>query len=111
MTVFRNGVFQHPLIPGNLKSTITSVLSSKPKWPGLSDDSERDGRFSRLEELDDMRPLGHDVDVQAGERASWTNGNGTGMATDIAVPNRRIGVKTEVVVETSERLAYNDRLY
>ena len=58
-----------------------------------------------------MRPLGHDVDVQAGERASWMNGDGAGMPTDIAVPSRRIGVKTEVVVETSERLAYNDRLY
>ena len=86
-------------------------MSSKPKRPGLSENSEGDGGFSRLEEMDDLRPLGHDVDVHAGKRASSMSGIGSGMATDIAVPSRRIGVRTEVVVETSERLAYNDRLY
>lgn len=59
----------------------------------------------------DLRPLGHDVDVHAGNRASSMSGNGVGMPADIAVPSRRIGVKTEVVIRTSERLAYNDRLY
>ena len=61
--------------------------------------------------MDDLRPLGHGVDVHAGKRASRMSGNGSGMQTDIAVPSSRIGVTTEVVVETSERLAYNDRLY
>ena len=61
--------------------------------------------------MDDLRPLGHGVDVHAGKRASSISRDGAGTSTDIAVPNSRIGVKTEVKVETSERLAYNDRLY
>ena len=77
----------------------------------MSDDSERDGRFSRLEEMDDLRPLGHDVDVHAVKRASSMNEDEARMSTDIAVPSSRIGVTTEVVVETSDRLVYNDRLY
>lgn len=61
--------------------------------------------------MDDLRPLGHDVDVHAGKRASSMNGDEARMSTDIAVPSSRIGVTTEVVVETSDRLVYNDRLY
>ena len=84
-------------------------MSSKPKWGG---DSELDGSFSRLDEMDNLRPLGNGVEVVTGTRAAPENGNeGEGMPTDIAVPSRRIGVKTDIVVETSERLIYNDRLY
>ena len=36
---------------------------------------------------------------------------GAGREREMAVPSWRIGVKTDVVVETSERLVYNDRLY
>ena len=113
VTIIRNGVFQHPLIQKSFKSTITSVMSSKPKWGGDSTSSEVDGRFSRLEEMDEMRPLGHGVVVGTGTRATSTIGKdeGADMPADLAVPSRGIKVKTDVVVETSERLTYNDRLY
>lgn len=91
---------------------MSSVLSSKPKWGEESHSSEHDGRFSRLDEMDDLRPLGHGVNVRAGESTTSMNrGDGAGVDPGMVVPSRRIGVKTDVVVETSERLAYNDRLY
>ena len=91
---------------------MTSVMSSKPKWGGESTHSEHDGRFSRLDEMDDLRPLGHGVEVRTGTRApSMTGTELADMPTKMAVPSRRIGVKTDIVVETSERLTYNDRLY
>lgn len=88
-------------------------MSSKPKWGGgESTSSEVDGRFSRLDEMDDLRPLGHGVEVRSGTRAASKAGNeGAGLPAEMVVPSRRIGVKTDVVVETSERLTYNDRLY
>ena len=91
---------------------MTSVISSKSKWGAESTKSEVDGRFSRLDEMDDLRPLGHDVEVSTGTRAPSRSGDeGADIPTSMAVPARRIGVKTDVVVETSERLTYNDRLY
>ena len=87
-------------------------MSSKPKWGGDSTSSEVDGGFSRLDEMDDLRPLGHGVKVGTGTRPTSMTGNeGAGMPTEMAVPSTRIGVKTDVVVETSERLPYNDRLF
>lgn len=96
-------------MPKSLKSTITSVMSSKPKWGG---DSELDGSFSRLDEMNDLRPLGHGVQVGTGPQVMDKAGDeGAVMSSEMTVPSRRIGVKTDVVVETSERLTYNDRLY
>ena len=78
----------------------------------MSTSSEIDGRFSRLDEMDDLRPLGHEVEIGTESRdMSLTGNEGAGMSTGMAVPSRRIGVKTDVIVETSERLTYNDRLY
>ena len=83
-------------------------MSSKPKWGGgESNSSERDGRFSRLDEMDDFRTLGHVAKVNA----AIDEEEGAGMPMEMIVPITRIGVKTDVVVETSERLTYNDRLY
>ena len=82
------------------------MISTKPKWGGESASSEQDGRFSRLDEMDDLRPLGHKVAVGRGNEDE-----GTGAPAEMAVPSRRIGVTTDVIVETSERLTYNDRLY
>ena len=71
-----------------------------------------DGSFSRLDEMDNIPPLGHEAEVRTGTRATSTSGKeGGDRSTDMAVPSQRIGVKKEVVVETSERLTYNDRLY
>lgn len=108
VTVLRNGVFQHPLVQRTLKSNITSVMSSKPKWAGgESHSSEPDGRFSRLDEMDDLRPLGHVAKING----AMDEEEATRMPIEMLVPSTRIGVKTDVVVETSDRLTYNDRLY
>lgn len=112
VTVLRNGVFQHPLIPKSLRSTLTSGTSSKPKWGGESAGS--DGPFSHLDEMDDLRPLGHGVQIDSRPRVKATGGDeesGMPKEMEMAVPSTRIGVKTDIVVETSERLTYNDRLY
>ena len=82
-------------------------MSSRPRWTGVeSASSERNGRFDRLDEMDDLRPLGHVANVNAG-----MNEEENGLPSGMVVPSSRIAVKTDVVVETSERLAYNDRLY
>ena len=72
---------------------MTSVTSSK--YNGNSNG------FSQLDEADDLRPLGHRVDVRAREEG----------AVEMEVPKKGIGVVTDFKVETEERLVYNDRLY
>ena len=80
-------------------------------------DNNVGGRFTRLdEEMDDLRPLGHDVkvghggdDVEGGGGQAGGAGGGGGIGME--VPSSGIGVKTDVIVETSGRYAYNDRLY
>ena len=89
-----------------------SIMSSKPKWKGDSEYSEQDSRFSRLEEMDDLQPYGHGVRVHAGGKPKASDAReDAGNPHTMAVPSSRIGVKTDVVVETIERPAYNDRLY
>ena len=89
-------------------------MSSKPRWGKHATKSENDGRFSQLDEMDDLRPLGHGVQISTGMRAEDGVGDGAeeGLAEiEMGVPSEGIKVKTDVVVETSERLIYNDRLY
>ena len=87
---------------------MTTVASSK-----YNGDSGFDGGFSQLDEGDDLRPLGHRVEVRT-EREGAREGEEerrevTPMEMD--VPRWKIGVRTDVKVETEERLVYNDRLY
>lgn len=85
-------------------------MSSKPRWGKHATNSEVDGRFSQLDEMDDLRPLGHGVQISTGMTAG-DGAEGDLAEIEMGVPSRRIKVKTDVVVETSERLIYNDRLY
>ena len=98
------------------------LSNSRNKWPGGDLSSgEHDGRFSKLDELDDLAPSGHGVKVLAGKMAGAGNRRerndgrleegGTPSSPGMVVPSMRIGVRTDVVVEISDRLAYNDRLY
>ncbi|MDI1491216.1 MAG: hypothetical protein OHK93_002423 [Ramalina farinacea] len=109
VTALNRGVFQHPLLRNRLRSTTKSGSSSGRKWFG-SKGTNSDGRFSSLDENnDDLAPLGHGVSVRGGMDAkeqSLEHGD-----VEMQVPQSGIGVKTDVVVSTSERLAYNDRLY
>ncbi|KAL8677063.1 MAG: hypothetical protein Q9224_007225, partial [Gallowayella concinna] len=63
----------------------------------------RMGEFS--EELD--MPLGHAVDVYGGR----VEGDGEQGTPSMELPERGIRVKTEVVLVSSERLDYRDRLF
>ena len=87
-------------------------MSSKPKRGQESTNSALGGRFSQLDEMDDLRPLGHGAEAYPGTRSPSITGNGdAGIPEEMAVPSRRIGVKTDIVVERTDRLSYNDRLY
>ena len=70
--------------------------------------------FTPLDDSDDLKPLGHDVSVQGG---GGKVGVGEGAGCDgggeegVEMPRQGISVKTEVILSTSDRLFYNDRLF
>lgn len=106
ITIINRGVFNHPLVRTTIKSS--SGLSSKKHW-GSSKAKPSDGSFSRFsntDEHDDLRPLGHGVSVRGG-RAD----DGHPDMEDVELPPHVIKVRTEVTLNTSDRLDYNDRLY
>ncbi|KAL8955608.1 MAG: hypothetical protein Q9193_006603 [Seirophora villosa] len=82
----------------------TSHSSAPGKWiKGRGSKGNKNGEeFSRLDEWEDKnRPMGHDVSVRGG-------GGEVEMGE---VPREGIQVKTEVVLVSSERLEYEDRLF
>lgn len=82
----------------------TSHSSRSAKWiKGRGSKGNKNGEeFSRLDEWEDRnRPMGHDVTVRGG-------GGEVEMGE---VPREGIQVKTEVVLVSSERLEYEDRLF
>ncbi|KAL8812469.1 MAG: hypothetical protein Q9200_000998 [Gallowayella weberi] len=104
-------------VAASLKSKISSqsTLSQKSSrwlmWGGSGHSGSKESNsssFSRMgefaEELD--MPLGHEVDVYGGRMEG--NGDGT---TSMEIPERGIRVKTEVVLVSSARLDYRDRLF
>lgn len=102
-SVAGKGFANAPLIKSALHST--GGASSRRMWEsGKSRPS--DGTFSQLDETDDLRPLGHDVSVRGGRV------NGTEADTEaIELPQQGIEVRTEVILSSSDRLHYNDRLF
>lgn len=69
------------------------------------------GAFSQLDEQsDDLRPLGHDVSVRGG-RGEEQGVQEENDVEAIELPRQGISVRTEVILSTSERLYYNDRLF
>ena len=94
-----------------------SANMGSPKWKfgisqgfGCSKGKDCDRTFSRLNEQRDhpTKLLGHNVSVRGGRL------NGTGDPGDCeswVLPPRGIQVKTEVVLVSSERLNYQDRLF
>lgn len=70
------------------------------------------GAFSQLDEQsDDLRPLGHDVSVQGGGSRGEQGQREENDVEAIELPRQGISVRTEVILSTSERLYYNDRLF
>ncbi len=76
-------------------------------WESGKNGRPADGAFSQLYEPDDLRPLGHDVSVRGGP---VEQSDGTDIEA-LEMPEQGIKVKTEVILSTSERLYYNDRLF
>jgi len=100
VTIVTQGVFNHPLVRSTLASH--NGYSSKRPWRSSKGKSS-DGPFSHLDEVEDLRPLGHGISVRGGQ------GQQEGGAMEL--PEHGIDVRTEITWETSERLDYNDRLY
>ncbi|KAI4188042.1 MAG: hypothetical protein L6R41_002419 [Letrouitia leprolyta] len=92
------------LIPKNLSlRTYSSGSGQWLKGKGIKGGNNDHDDFSRLEEIEESGGLGNDVAVVGG-----VEGKGIEMG---AVPERGIKVETEVVLISSERLDYKDRLF
>ncbi|CAD6575386.1 MAG: hypothetical protein ASARMPREDX12_007248 [Alectoria sarmentosa] len=82
-----------------------SGTSSRRMWES-GKGRPNDGTFSQLDEPDDLRPLGHDVSVRGGK----VDGSQPDVEA-MELPEQGIKVQTEVILSTSDRLYYNDRLF
>ena len=103
VSVAGKGFANAPLVRSTLHSTGTA--SSRRIW-GSSKGKSSDGTFSQLDEPDDLRPLGHDVAVRGGRV-----GQSQPDIEELEMPPSGINVRTEVILSTSDRLHYNDRLF
>lgn len=103
VTIVTQGVFNHPLVRSTLASH--SGVSSKRPWRS-SKGKFSDGSFSHLDEVEDLRPLGHGILVRGGRLNQDQREEGA-----VELPQHGINVRTEITWETSNRLDYNDRLY
>ena len=103
VSVAGKGFANAPLVKSTLHSTGTA--SSRRIW-GSGKGKSSDGTFSQLDEPDDLRPLGHDVAVRGG-RVSQSQPD----IEELEMPQSGINVRTEVILSTSDRLHYNDRLF
>lgn len=103
VSVARQRFANAPLVRSTLHST--GGTSSRRLWES-GKGRPNDGTFSQLDEPDDLRPLGHDVSVRGGR------GNETQPEVEaMELPQTGINVRTEVILSTSDRLHYNDRLF
>ena len=106
ITIATRGVFNHPFVKHTVQSGSSTL--SKRGW-GHSNGRTTDGsfsRFSNFDEQDDLRPLGHGVSVRGGRP-----NDGQPDMDDVEIPQHGINVRTEITLDTSDRLIYNDRLY
>lgn len=103
VNVVGQGFANAPSIRGTLHST--GGTSSRRMWES-GKGRPNDGTFSQLDEPDDLRPLGHDVSVRGGK----VNGSQPDVES-MELPEQGIKVQTEVILSTSDRLYYNDRLF
>ena len=78
--------------------------SAKHIWGSGVTSSNND--FSHLDDGDDLRPLGHGVAIRGGKDEGSQGGEEA-----MEMPEHGIAVKTEVILETTDRLEYNDRLF
>ena len=74
-----------------------------------SKNDDPDGNFIRLEESlsNSQRAWGHNVSVHGGR----TSGENNESVDEVEVPPEGIKVKTEIILMSTDRLDYNDRLY
>ncbi|KAL8718843.1 MAG: hypothetical protein Q9225_004069 [Loekoesia sp. 1 TL-2023] len=91
--------------PSSQKFSIGIRSSGSGKWlkGKVSKGSSDDNNFSRLDDLEDPGQMGHNVAVHGGR-----DGNRVEMGE---VPETGIKVETEVVLISSERLDYKDKLF
>lgn len=103
VSVAGQGFANPPLVRSALRSA--RGASARRMWDS-GKGRPSDGTFSQLDEPDDLKPLGHDVSVRGG-RVNGTQSDSEG----IELPQQGISVMTEIILSTSDRLHYNDRLF
>ena len=88
-----------------------SSTSSRMRW--RSNNGNDEGTFTRLEESanETNLPWGHTVSVHGGSSYQKRSPTENISMDDMNVPADSIQVKTEVIVVSSNRLDYHDRLY
>ena len=101
-SVAGQGFANAPLI----RSTLSSGGASSRRMWGSGKGKSSDGTFSQLDEPDDLKPLGHDVSVRGGR----VNESQPDIEA-VEMSQTGINVRTEVILSTSDRLHYNDRLF
>lgn len=103
VALLTRGTHQWP----SMDSASTAVQSHTVWRTSKNDDP--DGNFFRLEESlsDSQRAWGHNVSVHGGRTSGENNEN----VDEVEVPPEGIKVKTEIILMSTDRLDYNDRLY
>ena len=106
ITIVNRGVFDHALAKNIMKSG--SGTSSKRIWSSskTKTSSGSFSRYSQFDEQEDLRPLGHGISVRGGRHNA-----GRSDEEEVEMPQHGINVRTEITLDTSDRLDYNDRLY
>ena len=106
-SVAGKGFANAPLVARSTARSPSGASSSRRIWESGKSSRPSDGAFSQLgDETDDLRPLGHDVSVRAGPVDE-----DQAVAESLEMPEQGIAVRTEVILSTSDRLLYNDRLF
>ena len=89
-----------------------SGSSARHAWTSSKNETDDTKNFSRLEEAPDERHAswGHNVEVQGG-RQGRHGGDDDISLVEMHMPIKRIKVKTEVTLISTERLEYRDQLF
>ena len=112
--IFR-GTYRGPKVRSRSGKSVqfsSSGSSSRHVWTASKSETDDSRNFSRLEEAPDESHAswGHNVHVQGG-RHGRAGGDDDASLVDMHMPSKRIKVKTEVTLISTERFEYRDQLF
>lgn len=108
----------------SLRPLVALIIRGTHQWPSMdsastavqsttlwrtSKNEDQDGNFIRLEEslVDSQGAWGHNVSVHGGRTSQENDDN----LDPVEIPPEGIKVKTEIILISTDRLDYHDRLY